>query len=156
MPFSTTYANNILNWMFGKSNSLSSHSKVYIGLSSNDPEASNGTFSELSGNGYHRVLISQSGETYPDFISSATNRSITNPKQINWTKATADWPNAKGFGLFTGETGGQPYFYGALTDSNGNKTEIEVPTGAVALFDPNTLKISFPTTDISEAAATAE
>ena len=30
MPFSTTYANNLLNWAFGKSNNLTSHSKVYI------------------------------------------------------------------------------------------------------------------------------
>lgn len=150
MPFSTTYANNILNWTFGKSTGLSGHTKVYIGLSSNDPEADNGTFTELSGSGYTRVLISQYGETYPDVIGSASARSITNPKQINWTKATADWLNAKGFGLFTAEAGGSPYFYGKLD------TEVEVPTGAVALFDPNTLKISFPTTDVSEAAATAE
>lgn len=150
MPFSTTYANNILNWMFGKTSALSGHSKVYIGLSSNDPEADNGAFSELSGSGYSRVLIAQYGETYPDVIGSASARSITNPKQINWTKATADWLNAKGFGLFTAEAGGSPYFYGKLDN------EVEVPTGAVALFDPNTLKISFPTTDISEAAATSE
>lgn len=150
MPFSTTYANNLLNWAFGKSQGLTAHSKVYIGLSSNDPEADNGTFTELSGSGYSRVLISQYGETYPDVIGSASARSITNPKQINWTKATADWLNAKGFGLFTAEAGGSPYFYGKLD------TEVEVPTGAVALFDPNTLKISFPTTDISEAAATSE
>ncbi len=143
MPFSTTYANNILNWAFGKSGSLSGHTKVYIGLCSNDPEADGGTFNELSGNGYSRVLVSQYNEAFPDVIGTASGRAITNPKQINWTKSTAAWATAKGFGLFTTETGGAPYFYGTLD------TPVEVPQGAVALFDPNTLKISFPTTDVS-------
>lgn len=142
MPFNNTYANNILNWAFGKG-SLASHSKVYIGLCSNDPEADGGTFTELYGNGYTRVLISQSGQTYPNLIASASDRAITNAYQINWTKATGDWPEANGFGLFTTETGGVPYFYGKLEEP------VTCVAGAVALFDPQTLKISFPETDTS-------
>lgn len=153
MPFSDTYANNILNWMFGKGAiTVNSHPSVYIGLCTNDPEADGGwdTTKELSGNGYTRVLISKYGESYPNVISSASGREITNPYQINWYKATADWPEANGFGLFTTISGGTPYFYGKLDNP------VTCETGAVALFDPNTLKISFPTTDISEAAATSE
>ncbi len=141
MPFSNTYANNILNWALGKSNALSVHSKVYIGLSSNDPEADGGTFTELSGNGYSRVLVSQYNETYPNVIGSAANRTIKNTAQINWTKATGNWVTANGFGLFTSETGGTPYYYGKL---DAPMTCVE---GAVALFDPNTFEISFSATD---------
>ena len=112
MPFSNTYANNILGWAFGK-NSLANHSKVYIGLCSNDPEADNGTFTELTGGN----------------------------KQITWAKSTADWKQAKGFGLFATETGGTPYFYGKL------KTPVTCASGEVALFDPNSLKISIAATD---------
>jgi len=144
MPFSNTYANEILNYTMGKIASLTAPTYVYIGLSTNDPEADNGTFNELSGNNYARVLISIKNETYPDVIGSASDRVIQNTKQINWNKSTGDWATAKGFGLFSAVTGGTPFFYGKLD------AEVTVPTGAVALFDPNTLKISFPTTDVSE------
>lgn len=44
MPFNDTYANQILNWTLGKSSAnLTQLSKVYIGLSTNDPE---GNFTE--------------------------------------------------------------------------------------------------------------
>lgn len=140
MPFSKTYSENILNWMFGKSGSLMSHSTVYIGLCSNDPEATE-TFNELSGNGYARVLVSQYNETYPAVIGQADGRSIKNIAQINWAKATGNWVTANGFGLFTSETGGTPFYYGKL-DNPMTCTE-----GAVALFDPNTLQVSFSATD---------
>ena len=149
MPFSTTEANNILNWMFGKTGALSAKNKVYIGYSSNDPEKDNGVFNELSGGSYSRVLISQYNETYPDVIGTASGRSIQNVKQINWNKATADWETAKGFGLFTTETGGTPYYYASLDEPYPT-----AETGAVSLFDPATLKITFPITDIHEAVAT--
>lgn len=143
MPFSTTYANNILNWAFGKSNGLAVHSKVFLGLCSNDPEASGGTFNELSGNGYGRVLLEQYGETYPSLMTTATDRGIRNGKQIGFTKATGGaWTTAQGYGLFTAETGGTPFFYAKL------KTPVETPEGAVFLFDPSELRIEFQATDV--------
>ena len=50
MPFDTDTANSILGWAFGK-NTLPNNSKVYIGMSSNDPEEakSYGLFSEKTG-----------------------------------------------------------------------------------------------------------
>lgn len=152
MPLTTACANAVLDWMLGK-DSLSDHSKVYIGLCSNDPEADGGTIVELSGGGYHRVLISQIKEAYPDVIGKASDRMIQNTKQINWTKATANWLTAKGIILSTSSTVGETaaiFFYGKL--------EEPFPTteaGAVALFDPNTLKISFPAVDTSVNATTA-
>lgn len=144
MPFSVAYRNDILNYLFSKTTaSLSAPSQVYIGLSSNDPEADGGTFTELSGKGYSRVLISQKGATYPDLIGQASGGSISNTKQINWTKATGNWTNAQGFGLFSASSGGTPFYYGKLD------TLLEVVEGAVALFDPGALKISFASTDQS-------
>ena len=143
MPFSTTYANNILNWAMGRTNTMSGHSKVFIGLCSNDPEADNGTFTELSGNGYGRVLLHQYGETYPSLMNSATDRGVVNGKQIGFTKATGGaWVTANGYGLFTAETGGSPFFYAKL------KNPVNTPEGAVFLFDPGELKIDFQTTDV--------
>ena len=147
MPFNTTTANKLLDWTLGNSAvSLSQNTTVYIGLSTNDPEADGGTFTELTGDTYERVLIAQNGASYPNCIGNAANRSIQNTKQINWTKATINWDTVKGFGLFTAKTGGDPYFYGKLEEN------LNVVAGSVALFDPGALKISFPTSDAAAAA----
>ena len=147
MPFSNAKASEILNYMFSKTNTtLTPPQYIYMGLSSNDPEADNGTFTEISGNGYARVLVSIKGETYPDFIGAASGRTIQNTKQITFNKATANWPNVKGFGLFTAATGGSPFYY-AKVDSD-DPDGIPVTEGAVALLDPGAMKISFATTDV--------
>lgn len=148
MPFSATYANAILNYTFSKVKELTAPEFVYIGLCTNDPEADGGTFNELSGGGYTRVMISQRGENYPDVIGSASGRAVTNVKQVNWAKATLNWEEANGFGLFSAPTGGTPFFYGKLEEP------VTCEAGAVALFDPQTLKIEFPKNDVSTAAAT--
>lgn len=150
MPFSDSYANNILNYLMAKTATLTAPAAVYIGLCTNDPEADGGTFNELSGGGYSRVMISQKGSDYPDLINSAASRAITNGKQINWTKATLDWPRFKGFGLFSASYGGSPFFYGKLelTAEEEAAGGILCESGSVALFDPQTLEISFPETDI--------
>ena len=140
MPFSNTYANNILEWAFGNNN-LTNHSKVYIGLCSNDPEADNGTFTELSGGGYARVLLSVYNNQYPDYIGAATSREIKNIKQIAWPKATADWTTAKGFGLFAAETGSTPYFYGRLTQP------VTCASGEICIFDPEALTVKLSDVD---------
>lgn len=143
MPFSNDYAHKILNFTLAKTTSLAAPSAVYIGLCSNDPVADGGTFTELSGGGYARVLIARRDETYPDVMNSASDRAITNGKQINWTKATTDWAEANGFGLFSAASGGTPFFYGKL------ETPVVCSAGAVALFDPQTFKISLPAADVA-------
>jgi hypothetical protein len=142
MPYDNVKSNSILDWTFGKTK-LSEISRVYIGLSTNDPVAGKGVFNELSGNGYARVLIGMYGESYPGLITAAAERTILNGRQINWTKATADWPAANGIGLFSSETGGTPYFYGKLEEP------VTCPAGAVFLFDPQTLRVSFPDSDVA-------
>ena len=150
MPFTTTYANNILNYLFAKVQTLNAPTAVYIGLCENDPEADSGAISELSGKGYSRVLIAQKGEAYPNVIGSASDRTIKNTYQINWTKATGDWAEAKGFFLSSSPTVGETngiFFYGKL------ESPVTCVAGAVALFDPNALTISFPEADVAAAAS---
>lgn len=149
MPFSTTVANQLLNWTLGKgSASLTTINQVWIGLCTNEPE--DGNFQEVTGDTYERVLIGQSGEMYPDVLGTASDRTIKNTKQINWTKAKVNWSTIKGFGLFSSKTGGSPHFYGSLEEP------LNVEAGAVALFDPEAFQISFPTKDTSVASASAE
>lgn len=160
MPFSDTYSNEILKFLFAQSNSLSlsKPTTIYIGLSTNDPEADLGTFNELSCNTYERQLIVNAGAALGNYMGDVENRSITNVKQINWTKATSNWDKINGFGLFTTAEDGEPFFYGKLDLTEGQKADggLLIELGAVALFDPGALKISFSTTDVSEASATAE
>jgi hypothetical protein len=58
--------------------------------------------------------------------------------------------------LFSSASGGSPFFYGKLdlTEEEEAAGGILCEAGSVMLFDPYTLKISFPTTDVAEAAAT--
>ena len=147
MPFTETYAQNVLNYIFGKTKTLTAPADVYLALSSNDPEADNGTFTELSGGGYTRVHISTTSGTYPNMMGTPTGRSITNSKQINWNKATANWADIKGFALFTAASGGTMIYYGKITNAEG---KVSVDSGAVALFDPGALKISIASTDVDE------
>lgn len=135
MPFSVDYANKFLNFTLSKSSTLTPPSSVYIGLCSNDPDADSGTFTELSGGGYERVLIVQNGKDVPAVIGSAANRSIKNTSQINWIKATANWTEAKGYGLFSAKTGGAPFYYAKL------KTPVTCAKGEIALFDKDALQI---------------
>lgn len=156
MPFTNTYANQILDYTLSKTYQLTATERVYIGLCTNDPEADGGAIRELSGGGYSRVLISIRGETYPNVIGSASGRAITNPYQINWTKATLDWERINGFFLSTSGTVGETsgiFFYGALTLDEETKAAggLLVEAGAVALFDPKSFKIEFPEKDIEVA-----
>lgn len=152
MPFSDTYANQILNYTLGKVLTLHSPSEIFLGLCTNDPEADGGTFNELSGGNYKRLLVFVRGNTYMDYFSDADERAIKNDRQINWDKATADWEAANGFGLFAEEDDEIPFFYGKLdlTDEQIAEGGLKVPLGAVALFEPGKLKISFSTTDTVE------
>lgn len=138
MILSESYANNYLNFLLGNTETLTAPSKVWVGLSSTDPEAEDGSFTELTGGNYSRVLIRIKGESYPDKLGTASDRKLANVRQINWDKATADWPNSLGIGLFSAETGGTPFAYGKLTQP------LVIPAGAVALLDPGMMKLYIP------------
>lgn len=163
MPFDVDTRNAFLNWAFGKTSlALSTRNKVYIGLSSTKPEKvegddTSGVFTELTGDTYARVLISQYNNTYPAKMSTASGGAIYNVEQINWNKATAAWPLIQGYGLFTELTGGTPYYYTNLdlTEEQETAGGVAVTSGAVMLFDPESLEIKFPEYDVSTAAATA-
>lgn len=150
MPYSNEYTNMILDWSMGKRESLPKQNKVYVGFCRNDPEAEDtyGVFTELSGDTYGRILVSQLGETYPAIIGSATDRVISNIGQIANNKATADWETANGIGFFTTETGGSPFWFGKLSAA------VTTVAGAVMLIDPGALRIGLKKQD-EEIAATA-
>jgi hypothetical protein len=143
MPFSTTETQNILNWALGRANAPSSKSAVYIGLLTNDPEADNGTCTELSGDTYARVQLTQLNNNGRDLMGNASDRAIQNTKQINWTKATVRWPEVKGIALYTAASGtAAPFYYAKIPQS------FVVEPGEVALFEAGKLKIAMSATDV--------
>ena len=148
MPFGIHYGNLMLNLAFAKVDRVSAPDYVYIGLCSNDPEADSGKIVELSGNGYSRVLIGIKNQGYPNQIADAGTRSISNKYQINWTKATGDWLEAKGFFIASdlspiahANTATNLIFFGRLQEP------VKVEAGMVALFDPYAFNIRFPEDD---------
>lgn len=152
MPFTTNYANQILNVAMAKTAQMSAPAMVYIGLCSNDPEASNGSVTELSGGNYKRKAISAKGSTLLDYIGEANGRAIQNIDQINFPKASVDWARVKGFFLSTSGTVGETssiFFYGKLdlTEEEEAAGGLLVKAGMIAVFDPAAFRIGFATVD---------
>lgn len=149
-PYDDSNSNSLLDWTFGRAK-LAEKSRVYIGLCTNDPVADKGVFNELEGKAYKRKLINvYAAQDHYNYISPASARSILNGEQINYTKAAEDWDPVNGIGLFITETGGTPYYYGRLelTEEQAAQGGVVCPAGALFLFDPQTLKVSFPATDV--------
>lgn len=157
MPFTTDICNGILKYYFGRGVIHKNYDNLYVALFKNDPETDpKGTYDELSGNGYERVhILNKDNKQYPDYLTDPDARTVYNKNEIHFKKATDVWEEAKGFGIF-----------GVDVDEEGNLTEdpqetanliyyakldnpVNVPKDGVALFDPETLKISFAEEDVA-------
>lgn len=154
MPFTTAICNNILSFYFGYAENtvFAKHNNVYIALSTNRPEDDDGTFNELpvGVDGYQRVLLlNKLNEAHPDYLTTPSARAVYNDKEIHFNKATAAWPELNGFALYSDKSGGTMIYYANLDNP------VNVPQDGVALFDPNTLKISFADKDVADDEATA-
>ena len=90
------------------------------------------------------MQLTQLNNNARDLMGSASERAITNTKQINWTKATVEWPEVKGIALYTTETVGQgtPFYYAKIPQP------FTVAPGEVALFEAGKLKISMTDKDV--------
>lgn len=152
MPFTTAICNDILSLYFGDKTSLSSGSTdLYLALCTNDPEADNGSFNELSGNNYERVWLAtkNANARWPVYMADPVGRSVQNQEEIHFNKATpAAWSTANGFGIFNDEAGGTLLYYAKLDDP------ISCAANDVVVFDPGDLKIAFATEDVAEASTT--
>lgn len=142
MPYSMTKRNDFLKQTFPTANTANSPSNLYLGLCKNDPVADNGTFNELSGDTYSRVLLRRKTDSLPDYLSDVSNGKVYNVKQIVFNRATVQWEQVKGIGLFESETGGTPTFYAKL------KTPVDTAPNQIFTFDPKTFIVQFADTDV--------
>lgn len=93
----------------------------YLGLYLTPPgEATNGT--EASGGGYARQPIT---------FGSPANGQVVSTQLIQFPVCTAAWGTVTGFAVCDAATGGNPLWYGQLTDSAGNPTPKNVTPGDI-------------------------
>lgn len=126
-------ANQILNSLFPNSDK---EGYTYIGLSTTTPTETGTNFTEPSAaNGYERIKISVMGAASDAQISN--NKIITFPLIKN-----NSWGTVSHFGLFSSESGGTPYLFGAIN------TPVELPVGYLACLDAKKLIIGLDKTSL--------
>ena len=104
---------------------------VYVSLHSADPGDTGA--SELSGNGYARVAVTNNATNWPN----ASGGVKSNGAAITFPAATgSDWATATHFGIWDASSAGNPLFFGALADS---KT---VEVGDIASFATGEIDIT--------------
>jgi hypothetical protein len=135
---SNTYANQMLNILFGKATN-SFPDTLYVGLSSTTPADGGTNVTEPSGGSYARVAVTNNSTNWP----TATSRSKSNGLPITFGAATADWLSGASlthFVVYDALTSGTMVAWGALT------TSITVTAGTQPSFTTGSLVISAPGT----------
>lgn len=142
----TTFSNYILNKLFAQSASEPSwpNNSCYLGLSTTEPTATGGNFTEpqktigetSDPSGYKRVDIKS-------FMSTATGQSITNHTEIHFLEAQSYWGVAKYFGVFTSASANTPIFWGAINEEeDGTVTGATINAGSVAIIPAGQLTVT--------------
>ena len=103
MPFVLSKADSILKSNINKN--------LWVGLSTTTPNENGGNFSEPTRSEYSRVQL---GNT---FDSSVTAQVSNGNGILFYNETLGSWGTVTHFGLFDGETGGTPIFWGKLTSS---------------------------------------
>lgn len=140
MALSRKCMRDILKTMTGKTTSVSIAGTCYIGLLTAEPshdENDNVVYTEVSGNGYARVLLGDQSASVSQAMGEASDEgTTTNTLNILFPEAEADWGSVTHFALFNVKTGGEPHLWGALTEP------VTISSGYVALFKPGSLSIT--------------
>lgn len=98
MGFTTSTANDILKTRL---------SGCFVGLSTTEPTASGGNFSEPVGGGYERASIGT--------LNVSIDAQVANDAIIFFNETLGSWGTVTHFGLFSKKEGGTPFFTGELT-----------------------------------------
>lgn len=85
---------------------------VYVSLHTADPTDA-GTGTEVSGNGYARVAVTNNATNWPAASSGAKSNGTT----ITFPTATGSWGTVSHFGIWDAATNGNLLYHGALNAS---------------------------------------
>lgn len=142
----TTFSDYILNKIFAQATSTVTWPNVcYLGLSTEEPGADGSNFTEFAtiipesdnqSTGYERIDITS-------HMSTASNQSITNTKEIHFLEAQIEWGRANYFGVFSAKTGGKPIFWGAINqEEDGTVTGALIEANNVAIIPAGQLTVT--------------
>jgi hypothetical protein len=106
MPKSTTYANTILDALFGSGTPAT----LYIGIYTSAPSSDGTGGTEVTGGSYARVAVTNNAGNWP----AASSGSKHNANAITFATATANWGSVVSAGVFAASSGGTPYYFGDL------------------------------------------
>ena len=135
-------ANKVLNAMFGKTSSASIGSTCYLGLSSTEPTKTGMNVTEPSGNGYSRVLIGNSSQSYTQLMGNADEGAITNSEEIHFNAATGSWGTLNYAVVYDAATGGYLLASGKILNSSGVETSITPTANSVVVLKVGSLNFS--------------
>lgn len=117
-------ANEILASLFP--NNTQTGKYTYIGLSTTTPTETGANFTEpASSTGYKRMKL--------DKMGTPADGQVENTDIIFFPESVASWGTITHFGLFSAQSSGTPYLWGALNSS------VAVATGYIPIFRANAL-----------------
>lgn len=133
--FSDYLEQKLLDHVFGVT-VFTAPATVYVALYSATPGDANASGTELTGNGYARVAVTNNTANWPN----ATGTSPTtkqNGTVITFPTATGDWLSAVAFAIYDAAVNGNEICWGALTEAktvfNGDFADFPVGTISVTL-----------------------
>lgn len=131
--FTDFLENELLDHVFGDS-AYTAPSTLYIGLSTTTPNDDGSNFTEVSGNNYARVAVSNNLTEWP----AASGGSKTNGNAITFPEATGSWGTITHAGIFDASSGGNLLAVGPLDTSRtiDSAEVLEIPaTGLTITLD---------------------
>jgi hypothetical protein len=133
MPaLSTTASNNLLDKEFGATN-YTPPATLYIALYSSAPANDGSGGTELSGDAYARVAVTNNTTNWPN----ASAKVKSNGTAITFPQATADWVEAEAVVIFDASSGGNVRAFGYLDEP------AAITNGQTAEFEAGDLEIVF-------------
>lgn len=128
--------NEIINWLFGGTDTRGASADVYVSLHTSDPGESPDGSTELDASSLSYQREGTAAGT--DWNISAN--SASNSVEISFNQATEDWGTVSHFVLWDGNDGTEnPLFSDVIRDSNGNSTTKTVSTDDTISFASGSL-----------------
>lgn len=126
----TVYASNkVLDNLFGAT-AIALPTTYYVGLSTTPIQSTGGGATEPVGMGYARVAITNTKA----FFTTSSNGELSNTTAVQFPDATGNWGTISYVFLSDSASGGNIWYYDALSTSR------IVQTGAALIFLANALK----------------
>lgn len=140
----TSVKKSILTAIAGLSTSTSLSAGYYMGLSTTEPTAEGGNFTEPAADtGYARINInstSTSGPSFPFEWVDTNYSQVWNKYEIHFNVAKATWGTIGWVGIFSNS--GSLLAYGHLVDEDGAETTITITEGHIPTILQHQAKIS--------------